>query len=158
MLLLWLPGSARAADEIVAWRQIMGVIQAGNTVGTGSGQVAAGGQPWVALGGSAAVDLTNGEVQFLVQGLVLPGGNSIGTPGAVARVKGTLVCDTTGSLSGNSTLVDTPLVSLSSQGNARYAGQIGPLPAACLNSPNIAFLIRTAGGGWIAAGEVRESQ
>jgi hypothetical protein len=73
----------------------------------------------------------------------------------VIQVKGTLVCDTTGSATGSSTLVDTALVSLSPQGDARFSGQVGPLPAACLSSPNIAFLIRVAGGAWIAAGEVR---
>jgi len=87
---------------------------------------------------------------------VFAGGNAIGTPGAVTQVKGTLVCDTTGSLTADSTLVDTPLVTLSAQGDARFAGQV-TLPAACLNSPNIAFLIRVAGGAWIAGGEVRQA-
>jgi hypothetical protein len=103
----------------------------------------------------ALIDLNKGELQFQVRGLVLAGGNAIGTRGGVTQVKGTLVCDTTGTLTGNSTLVDN-LVSLSPQGNARFAGQVGPLPSACTSSPNIAFLIRTAGGAWIAAGEVRE--
>ena len=74
----------------------------------------------------------------------------------MTQVKGTLVCDTTGSLSADSTLVDTPLVTLTPQGNARFAGQVGPLPPSCLNSPNIALLIRVSAGIWIAAGEVRE--
>jgi len=68
------------------------------------------GQPWFVVSGSAAVDLNTGELQFQVEGLVLAGGNAIGTPGAVTQVKGTLVCDTVGSLTGNSTLVDTALV------------------------------------------------
>jgi hypothetical protein len=155
ILLLWMPCAA-LADQQVEWQKIVGIIQAGNTVGTGTGKVTGGGQPWFTLGGSASIDLNNSELQFNVQGLVFAGGNAIGTPDGVTQVKGTLVCDTTGSLTGNSTLVDTPLVSLSSQGNARFAGQIGPLPSACLNSPNIAFLIRVGAGAWIAAGEVRE--
>jgi hypothetical protein len=154
LLLLSFPGAA-FAGEVVQWR-IVGIIQGGDTVGTGTGKTTGGGQPWYAIGGSAAVDLTSGEIQFQVHGLVLAGGNTIGTPGAVTQVKGTLVCDTTGSATGNSTLVDTPLVTLSSEGGARFGGQIGPLPSACTASPNIAFLIRTSGGGWIAAGEVRE--
>lgn len=154
-LLLSFPCAA-FADQEVQWRKIVGIIQAGNAVGTGTGKVTGGGQPWFALSGNAAVDLNKGELQFQVRGLVLAGGNAIGTRGGVTQVKGTLVCDTTGSLTGNSTLVDTALVSLSPQGNARFAGQVGPLPSACISSPNIAFLIRTAGGAWIAAGEVRE--
>jgi hypothetical protein len=156
ILMFWLPGTASAQN--LEWRKIVGVIQADNAVGTGTGKVTSGGQPWITTGGSAAVDLTRGDLAFVVQGLVLAGGNSIGTPGAVNQVKGTLVCDTTGSLTGNTTLVDTPLVTLSATGAARFAGNIGAIPAACTGSPNIAFLIRTASGGWIAAGEVRESQ
>jgi hypothetical protein len=149
---------AAFADQELQWRKIVGIIQAGNTVGTGAGKVTGGGLPWYAISGSAAVDLNTGELQFQVQGLVLAGGNSIGTPGAVTQVKGTLVCDTTGALTGDSTLVDTALVNLSPQGDARFAGQV-TLPSACLNSPNIAFLIRVSAGAWIAAGEVRvESQ
>jgi len=41
--------------------------------------------------------LQTGQVNFDVRGLVLAAGNSIGTPGTVAQVKGTLVCDTDGS-------------------------------------------------------------
>jgi hypothetical protein len=155
LLLSSFPGAA-SADEVLQWRKIVGIIQSGDTVGTGTGKTTGGGQPWYATGGSVAVDLTSGEIQFQVHGLVLAGGNAIGTPGAVTQVKGTLVCDTTGSATGNSTLVDTPLVTLSSQGDARFAGQIGPLPSACTASANIAFLIRVSGGAWIAAGEVRE--
>jgi hypothetical protein len=154
LLLFSLPHAA-FADQAVQWRRIVGIIQAGDTVGTGTGKVTGGGQPWYAVSGSAVVDLTSGEIQFHVQGLVFAGGNTIGTPGAVTQVKGTLVCDTTGSSNGNSTLVDTPLVTLSPQGDARFAGQVGPLPSACVNSPDIAFLIRVSGGAWIASGEVR---
>jgi len=56
-------------------------------------------------------------------------------------VKGTLVCDTTGTANGNSALVDTPLVPLSAKGDARSEADIGPLPFACVNEPNLAFLI-----------------
>jgi hypothetical protein len=67
MLLLWMPGSA-VADEVLQWRQIVGIIQGGNSVGTGTGQVTGGGQPWHTRSGSAAVDLSNGQLQFQVQG------------------------------------------------------------------------------------------
>ena|SRR5438128_9758799 len=89
--------------------------------------------------------------------LRLAGGNAIGTPDNVTMVKGTLVCDTTGTANGNSALVDTPLVPLSAKGDARFRGDIGPLPFACVNEPNLAFLIRTAGGAWIANGAIRVS-
>ena len=152
------PAHLRPADDLeVEWKQIVGIIQPGNKVGSGTGQVAGGGQPWTTASGSAEVDLVTGRFQFQVQGFVLAGGNAIGTPDNVTMVKGTLVCDTTGTANGNSTLVDTPLVPLSAKGDARFRGDVGPLPLACVNEPNLAFLIRTAGGAWIANGAVRVS-
>jgi len=146
------------ADTLeVEWKQIVGIIQPGNKVGSGTGQVAGGGQPWTTAGGSAEVDLATGRLQFQVQGFVLGGGNAIGTPDSVTMVKGTLVCDTTGTANGNSTLVDTPLVPLSPKGDARFRGDLGLLPLACINEPNLAFVIRTAGGAWIGNGAVRVS-
>jgi hypothetical protein len=50
--------------------------------------------------------------------------------------------------------VDTPLVDLDDQGNARFDGRIGPLPSACTTEPDIAFLIRVGAGRWIANGTV----
>ena len=155
-----IPGAALADDSHVRWEDVIGIIQAGNLVGTGTGRVTGGGQPWSTTGGSASVNLRNGDLHFRVQGLVLAGGNAIGTRDAITNVKGTLVCDTDGSAGGgNSTLVESAAVPLSVQGDADFNGSLGPLPAACLNEPDIAFLILIAGGAadgrWIANGAVR---
>jgi hypothetical protein len=148
------PLSTAAAAE-VRWQDVVGIIQAGNLVGTGTGQVQGGGQPWSTTGGLAEVDLDTGTVRFRVRGLVLAGGNTIGTAGSITEVKGTLVCDADGSASGgNSVLVDTPLVPLTFQGDAAFRGEVGALPAACLE-PDLAFLVRIGAGRWIANGAVR---
>lgn len=150
-----MPLAALADDPSVRWADVIGIVQAGNLVGSGTGQVTGGGQPWSTTRGSATVNLQSGQVHFRVEGLVLAGGSAIGTPDAIVQVKGTLVCDTNGSAGGgNSTLVDTPLVALSPQGDAEFNGNVGPLPAACLE-PDIAFLVRIGAGRWIAAGVVR---
>jgi hypothetical protein len=149
------PAVSGLGESELEWRHIVGIILAGNTVGNGTGKVTGGGAPWHTTDGSAEVDLTTGDLRFHVDGLVLAAGNSIGTPGGVSSVKGTLVCDTTGV---NSTLVDTPLVTLSAQGDARFKGNLGPLPVACTTQPNIAFLIRTGGGAWLASGMVRVAE
>jgi hypothetical protein len=146
------------AESELEWRQIVGIIVPGSTVGSGTGKVTGGGLPWHTSGGRAEVNLTTGNLRFSVDGLVLAAGNSIGTPDGVTSVKGTLVCDTTGVASPNSILVDTPLVPLSAQGNARFSGSLGALPVACTSQPNIAFLIRTGGGAWLASGMVRETE
>jgi len=165
-------GTAQAGE--VKWERIVGIVQTGDLVGAGPVQPgsgpgsALGAAPWVTTEGEARVKLEAGKVKFDVEGLVLAVGSSgtftglpIGTPGPVTRVKGTLVCDLDGSAgSGKSTLVDTPAVDLSAQGDAEFNGNVGPLPAACLNEPDIAFLIRIVDpsaflGRWIAFGAVR---
>lgn len=151
-------GQSASADagDTIRWQSVIGIIQANNVVGVGAGAVTGAPGPWSALGGNVKVDLDKGQINFTTNGLVFAGGNSIGTPGAVQQVMGTLVCDTDGSASGGvtSVLKDTPLVDLDDQGDARFNGSVGALPAVCSSEPDIAFLIRTAGGRWIANGTV----
>jgi hypothetical protein len=148
--------SADPGDNL-RWQSVIGIAQAGNVVGTGTGAVTGAGV-WSAQGGHVKVDPDKGKIDFEVNGLVLAGGNSIGTPGTVTQVKGTLVCDTDGSASGlNSVIVDTPPVDLSDEGDAQFHGSVGALPAVCATEPDIAFLIRagaTATAKWIANGTV----
>ncbi len=139
----------------VRWETVVGILQPNNVVGSGTGAATGGGAPWSTIDGHVAVRLDKGRVDFDVSGLVLAGGNAIGTPGPVAQVKGTLVCDTDGSASGgNSVLVDTPLVDLDDNGDATFSGNLGHLPAVCSSEDDIAFLIRTGSGRWIANGAV----
>jgi hypothetical protein len=159
--LAWVLAAGSAAEaQIIRWQQIIGIMEAGNDVGSGAGLVDGGGQPWSTTvtfkRDGASLNLANGNVTFRVKGLVLAGGNGVGTIGGVAQVRGTFVCDTDGSAgAGDSVLVDTPLVPLSSRGDAQFQGNVGPVPAACASEPDIAFLIRTPGGAWIANGAVR---
>ncbi len=90
LLLVALAPAVRAdgGGNSVRWRTIIGIIQAGNVVGG----IGGGMEPWSTLGGHAYVDLADGAVDFEVRGLVLAGGDSIGTPATVTQVKGTLVC------------------------------------------------------------------
>jgi len=150
-------GQNASADpnDSARWQSVIGIVQANNIVGSGTGAVTGAPGPWSALGGRVKVDLAKGRIDFSTDGLVFAGGNAIGSTGTVLQVKGTLVCDTDGSASGgNSVLVDTPLVDLDDQGDARFGGNVGPLPAVCTSEPDIAFLIRTAGGRWIGNGTV----
>ena len=147
--------ASAGSSDVVHWQSVIGIVQGSNVVGSGTGAVTGAPGPWSALGGRVSVDLERGQVNFSTNGLVFAGGNSIGTPGAVLQVKGTLVCDTNGSASGgNSVLVDTPLVDLDDQGDARFNGNIGALPAVCASEPDVAFLIRVGSGRWIANGTV----
>ena len=146
-LLLTATASPSRADNIAVWRTIIGIAQAGNVVGGITG----GGQPWSAREGAVLVVLDSGFVEFEVRGLVLAGGNTIGTPGPVNQVKGTLVC---GPGSASPTVIDTPLVPLDAQGNAEFSGSFSSSTAGC-SAMDVAFLVRTAGGAWIGNGSVR---
>jgi hypothetical protein len=142
-LLPLMPAASFARDDTTPeWKTIIGIEQAGNVVDGVTG----GGQPWSALGGEASVDLRTGEVAFAVHGLVLAGGNSIGTPGAVASVAGTVVC-------GVGVSVATPQVTLSPQGDAEFDGIVA-VPVACKSS-NIGLLLTAPNGQWIANASVR---
>jgi hypothetical protein len=156
------------------WRDIIGIVDAGNVVGVGavSGFTNGipGGAPWSTLSGGAKVNLSNGKVQFEVKGLVLAAGSAlgltglpIGTPGPISQVVGTLVCNVTGP--GASEFVDTPVVALSATGDAQFSGTFnGTIPDACASDQFPAFLIRITGTGgappagfdgvWIASGAV----
>jgi hypothetical protein len=135
------------AQNIVVWRSIEGIAQAGNVVGGITG----GGQPWSTHEGEALVELTSSFVTFEVRGLVRAGGANIGTPGTVIQVKGTLVC---GPGLPSPTVIDTPLAPLDAQGNATFSGLFSSSTAGC-STTDVAFLIRTAAGAWIGNGSVR---
>jgi hypothetical protein len=76
--------AAFADDAVVHWRRLVGVITAPGTSNTVAGITSGG--PWTASSGTATVNLTTGGTVFLVEGLVLVGGNNTGTPGPVTSV------------------------------------------------------------------------
>jgi hypothetical protein len=146
LLLLAIASPSRANDN-VSWETIIGIQQASNVVGGITG----GGEPWSTLGGAVSVNLTEGTVGFQVRGLVLAGGNSIGTTDKVTDVIGTLVCALT---STTPKVINTPSVPLSPQGNAQFSGSFSSSTTGCIGTQQ-AFLIRNAANGaWIANGAV----
>jgi len=133
---------AGVQEILVRWDTIVGIMVPGDTVGQGSGAVRGAESPWVALGGFAELSLTRENLRFSAEGLVLATGDAIGTPGYVTEVLGTLVCDTDGSVGGDSVVVETPLVPVDKHGGASFNGSVSPLPAECYSEPDIAFLVR----------------
>jgi hypothetical protein len=145
LLLTLCAGAFAQSDTVVRWRGMEGVITAPG-VDNPVGQIHSGAGPWTTRNGSARVNLMSGSGSFDVEGLVLNGGASSGTPGAVASVIGTLVCNA-GSPAGTvETAVDTPATPLNASGDAELAFKI-TVPVVC-NRP--IFLIRVASGRWIA--------
>ena|ERR1041385_2539752 len=146
-LTLCLGAFAQNNDTIARWRGIEGVITAPG-VDNPVGQIHSGAGPWTVQSGNARIDLTTGEGTFEVQGLVMNGGIASGTPGAVAAVVGTLVCNAGSPAGAVEGILDTPVASLSPMGDAELSFKLN-VPAACSNP---LFLIRTVSGRWIATG------
>ena len=160
-LTLFLTLTATAAfaqnNTIVRWSHIVGVITApgidnpvGGTTDAGGNkinQIHAGAGPWTTRDGSARINLTTGEGAFDVEGLVLNGSNSSGTPGPINTVVGTLVCNPGAA---TQAILDTPATGLSPAGNAELSFRLN-VPAACANP---VFLVRIpqAALRWIATG------
>jgi hypothetical protein len=148
--------SPSQADDsgLVRWKKIIGIEQAGNVVGNPPNTITGGGQPWSTLDGDAVVNLNEGSVDFEVRGLVLAGGNAIGTPDGVMNVVRTLVC---GLMPGETTtVINTTSVPLSAQGNAEFSGSFSSSTTGC-SATDVAFFIRNASGTfpWIGNGAVR---
>lgn len=133
------------SNTVVRWRGLAGVITAAG-VDNPIGDIHSGAGPWIATGGSAAIDLATGEGSFDVDGLVLNGGPASGTPGGVTSVVGTLVCNPSSAAGSDQTATNTPITPLSRLGDAELSFTIN-IPQPCSNP---LFLIRTPGGRWIA--------
>ena len=144
----------QADDSVVQWQRIVGVITAPGVDNPVAG-IRAGAGPWTARDGHARIDLLTGRASFDIEGLVLVGGNSSGTPGPVTTLNGTVVCNAG---TGNQENIDTAEVKLSPEGNAHFRGQLDNLPVACANP---LFLVRigpslpAAAGRWLGTGAVR---
>lgn len=88
----------------------------------------------------AAVNLSNGYIRFVVSDWPVSEAAAAGSEST--QIKGTLVCNA--STGAQATLVDTPSVPLSENGQASFNGQVA-LPGACIAAPDdLAFFVRTA--------------
>ena len=144
--------TASFAQSNTVWHRTVGVITAPGVANPVAG-IASGGLPWTASGGTVTVNLATGAVAFVVDGLVLVGGNASGTPGGVTSVRGTLVCDPGAT---DQVIINTPVVPLSAQGNAAFSGQFeGPPPPATCAKP-VFLVLASPANVWIATGAVRE--
>ncbi|HEX9572799.1 MAG TPA: hypothetical protein VF994_01810 [Myxococcales bacterium] len=102
--------------------------------------VAPGGQPWVISSLSVEIK-TNGRIEVDGRGLLLAGGNGIGTP-AGQTVQARLFCGTAAFNSG--------LVAIDPNGNFEIDDVLTPTPPATCATPIL--LIVNSGGRWFAAG------
>ena len=165
LVLLALLVAARGLDRHTTWYlasdQFAFLTQADEHLNNPVGAIGSGTFPWTVRSGHARVNLSTGAVSFEVHGLVIVGNTFSGTPGPITAVVGTLVCNP----GVTQTTFDTPDVSISGEGDARFSGTLQNVPATC---PSPLFLVRIASlnlpgvdpdaadGLWIATGAERE--
>jgi hypothetical protein len=141
------PFSAQAADPLVRFENGIGVqpVTSGGAPNVVLG-VNPGGQPWVISSLSADIS-TDGRINADGRGLLLAGGNAIGTNGGQS-VRARLLCGGVGG-----TVSDSDLVALDGAGNFTITGSLIPTPPVPCTSP--VLLIINAGSRWFAAGIVK---
>jgi hypothetical protein len=147
VVLLVLP--VYADNTLVTFQGGIGVIPVSRVDGAGSPGLAVrnvvlgvnpGGQPWVISKLNATVG-EDGRIEVVGRGLLLAGGNGIGTNGGQS-VRANLFC---GAVSHTSNLVP-----LDVNGDFHIDGMLTPMPPLSCDSPLL--LIVNQGGAWFAAG------
>jgi hypothetical protein len=149
--------SANADDRLVRFDGGIGVIPVSSGQGTAATATVVNrnlvrgvqppGQLWVISSLKADVR-TDGSIRVDGRGLLLAGGNGIGT-NAGQSVRATLICDNVAAPQ----LFDSGLVPLEANGDFRIDDVLTPaVPDVCA-SP--VLLIRNPAGAWFAAGIVR---
>ena len=109
--------------------------------------IAPGGQPWVIENLRADV-MADGRIRVDGRGLLLSGGNGIGTAGG-QQVRAVLFCGPVPGIAHS-----TGLVALEPNGDFRIDDVLDPTPANPCESP--VLLIVNAGGRWFAAGILQQ--
>lgn len=109
------------------------------------------GQIWVIEDLKAEIDLDTGRIRVDGRGLLLGGGNNIGT-NATQSVRATLICSTviTPPATTPPLFSTDPTVALEPNGDFRIDDVLTPAPPAECASP--VLLIRNPAGSWFAAG------
>ena len=132
---------ANAADPLVRFEDGIGVqpLRGGGLPNVVQG-VQPAGLPWV-ISRLTADASTDGRIKVDGRGLVLAGGNGIGTP-AGQSVFARLFCA--------GVAHDSELVPLDARGDFRIEGHVNPFPPSPCANP--VLLIVNANGAWFAAG------
>jgi hypothetical protein len=145
-----LASSVVAQDNLVRFKGGIGVIPVSSGVGSAATAevvnrnivrgVQPPGQIWVISDLDATIK-TNGDIEVDGRGLVLGGGNNIGTTNNQS-VRARLLCDTLAH--------DSDLVPLEPNGDFKINDILDPPPPNPCNNP--VLLIVSSGGSWFAAG------
>lgn len=156
LALLSYAAAASADDRLVRFDGGIGVIPVSSAPGpaptavTVNRNLARGvqppGQPWVIRELRADVR-TDGSVRINGRGLLLAGGDGIGTTGGQS-VRARLFCGAGAGVASDTT---GPAVPLDADGDFRIDDQLSPVPASPCERP-VLLILNGAGAAWFAAG------
>jgi hypothetical protein len=164
-----LPVSAVAADSLAQFQGGIGVIPVSSAAGTQNADgtfpdvnrnvvrgVNPPGQPWVIADLHADVKV-DGQIKVVGRGLLLAGGNGVGTGGSGASpaavnqsVFATLICEAAAPFTQRNTTLTG--VQLDDNGNFQIDDMLTPAPPAPADCTKPVLLIRNTAGAWFAAG------
>jgi|SRR5215469_14773073 len=147
---LMLPPSVRAGAlaEFEGGIGVIPVVTAGANVVRG---VSPGGQPWVIKKFDARVE-ADGSISADGTGLVLAGGNSIGTPDGVTLVAATLFCQTSPGPPPTFSAHSSGAHPLAADGSFKFKDTLSPVPPFPCTNPALLIRANSSSGGWLAAG------
>jgi len=147
------PGALLAEDVLVAFDGGIGVDPASGLTSTGGAAlnvvrgVSPGGFPWRISRLSATVQ-AGGRIEVDGRGLLLTGGDGIGTPGG-QHVFATLFCGPAATATAHSSSATG--VALEANGNFHVDDLLTPPPPATCANP-VLLILSAANGHWFAAG------
>jgi len=154
-LAVFVAPAGKATDVLLSFRGGIGVDPVGGINGmTGLPtlntvrNVGPGGAPWRIGSLRADIDVS-GRINVVGRGLLLAGGNGIGTNGGQI-VRALLLCAATPTRAASSHATNPDGVALAANGDFRIDDALSPAPASCA-SP-ILLIVNVPGGRWFAAG------
>ncbi len=121
----------------------MSGISAGAPVSNSVQGVPPGGRPWV-IRKLRAMVFVDGTVSVKGSGLLLAGGDAIGSRSTIAQVMATLFCGTDA--------FNSPAAALDTAGNFSIKGSLSPTPPSPCASPVLLIRSTAGAGAWFAAG------
>jgi len=110
-----------------------------------------GGNPWVIEKFNAKVE-EDGDITAEGIGLVLAGGNSIGSADGVTMVAATLFCQSSPGPPATFSSHSSGAHPLAADGNFKFKDTLSPVPPFTCTNPALLIRANSSSGPWIAAG------
>jgi len=113
--------------------------------------VSPGGTPWVINKFEAKVE-EDGDIRVEGKGLVLAGGNNIGSPDGVTLVAATLFCQTSPGPPATFSAHSSGAHPLAADGDFKFKDTLSPVPPSPCTNPALLIRATSSSGPWLAAG------